>query len=401
MCTLQEAYNVGHGLDTKKISFMLTVEEQHRELIAKAKRIVVKVGTRILVDKNARPNRRRIAAIAKQLSDLRKSGKEVVLVSSGAIATGLHTLGMKRRPKQLSDLQMAAAVGQTQLLDIYNTFFSKARCQISQVLLTHADLKHRGRHLNARNTMLKLLQHGIIPIVNENDVVSVDEIRVGDNDILSSLVAVLIDADALIILTTPDGLRRSTSGRSTQRVSYLPSVTPQSLQLVTKAIDALSTGGMITKLKAAQMAAKVGAMVVIASGQKSDTIERIMRGDDVGTLIGNKAQDNKLDKRKQWITYFHRSQGALVVDKGAVDALQKRGKSLLPIGVKAVKGQFPVGAMIDIVNEKKQVIAHGLVEYSSLQIDKIKGRESSDIESILGFKDNDVVIHRNNLVMLA
>lgn len=379
---------------------MLTAEQQHRERIAKAKRIVVKVGTRILVDKNARPNHRRIAAIAKQLATLQKAGKEVVLVSSGAIAVGLHALGIKRRPQHLADLQMAAAVGQTRLLDIYSACFSKKNCQISQVLLTHADLKHRTRHLNARNTMLKLLQHGIIPIVNENDVVSVDEIRVGDNDILSSLVTALIDADALIILTTPDGLRRPMAGGRSERVSYLPAVTPQSLRLVTKKMDALSTGGMKTKLKAAQTASKSGALVVIAPGQKQGVIDRIMQGDDIGTLIGNKAQIYRLEKRKQWISYFHRPQGTLTVDKGAVEALQKKGKSLLPIGIKIVEGKFPIGSMVNILNEKKVVIAHGLVEYSSVQIDKIKGRKSSDIESILGFKDNDVVIHRNNLGVL-
>ena len=378
---------------------MLTEEQQHRELVAKAKRIVVKVGTRILVDKNGRPNRKRIQSIVKQLTDLRKAGKEVVLVSSGAIAIGLHTLGMKRRPKSLPDLQMAAAVGQTYLLNIYNGYFSKARCQISQVLLTHADLKHRSRHLNARNTMLKLLKHGIIPIVNENDVVSVAEIRVGDNDILSSLVTALIDADLLIILTTPDGLRRPTAKKTSRRVSYLSSVTAQALQHVTKEMDALSTGGMKTKLKAAQTAAKVGALVVIATGRKSDTISRVVQGDDVGTLIGNKALTNRLDKRKQWITYFHRSQGNLVIDYGAVEALQKKGKSLLPVGIKAVEGQFSEGAMVDIVNSKKEVVAQGLVEYSSAQIDRIKGKPSTEIKNILGFKDNDAVIHRDNLVI--
>ncbi len=380
---------------------MTNLEEQHRVFITKAKRIVVKVGTRTLVDKNGRPNRRRIANIVAQLAALRHAGKEVVLVSSGAIGAGLQALGMKRRPTCLPDLQMAAAVGQTRLLNIYNECFSKVRCQISQILLTHADLKNRERHLNARNTMLNLLKHDIIPIVNENDVVSVDEIRVGDNDILSSLVTVLIDADVLIILTTPNGLRRPISARKTERVSYLPSVTPQVLQYVKKSVNTLSTGGMITKLKAVQTAAKVGALVVIAGGQNSDAITRIMQGDDVGTLIGNKAQTDKLTKRKQWIAYCHRPQGTLVVDAGAVDALQKKGKSLLPVGIKSVRGHFSVGAMVDIVDGKSKVIAHGLVGYTSLQIEKIKGRPSVDIESLLGFKDNDVVVHRDNMVTLV
>lgn len=378
---------------------MKNEEQQHRNAFAKAKRLVIKVGTRVLVDKNGRLNQKRIASIAAQLADLRHAGKEVVLVSSGAVGAGLQVLGMKRRPTSLPELQMAASVGQTRLLEIYSQHFSKAKCCISQVLLTHADLKHRGRHLNARNTMLKLLSHGVIPIVNENDVVSVDEIRVGDNDFLSSLVTVLIDADALIILTSPDGLRAPVTKNKTERIKYLPSVTAQAFELVTKKTEVLSTGGMETKLKAAQTAAKVGALVVIASGQQSDSIVRAMQGEDVGTLIGNKALQTKLAKRKHWISYFHRPQGGLVVDAGAKVALQEKGKSLLPVGIKKIEGTFSAGAMVEIFNQKHELLGCGLVEYSSRDVEKIKGKSSAEIENILGFKVTDVVIHRDNLVV--
>lgn len=373
--------------------------QQHRDALSKAKRIVVKVGTRILVDKNGRPNQKRIAMIAEQLAALRHAGKEIVLVSSGAVGAGLQVLGMKRRPTSLPELQMAASIGQTRLLELYSREFSRKKCTISQVLLTHADLKHRGRHLNARNTMLKLLSYGVIPIVNENDVVSVDEIRVGDNDVLSSLVAVLIDADALLILTTPNGLLAPSPKSKMMRIKYLPSVTAKTYELVTKKTEALSTGGMATKLKAAQTAAKVGALVVIASGREQNVISRVFHGEDVGTLIGNRALDHKTTKRKHWIHYFHRPQGTLIIDAGATIALKEKGKSLLPAGIKQLEGAFSAGAMVEVQSESRELIACGLVEYGSVEIEKIKGQSSAAIENILGFKVADVVIHRDNMVL--
>lgn len=375
--------------------------ELNRRALTHAKRIVVKVGTRVLVDKNGRPNRTRIARIAEQLAQLRKAGKEVVLVSSGAVGAGVQVLGMQRRPNSLPELQMAASVGQTKLLEIYSHCFSKTDCCISQVLLTHADLKHRGRHLNIRNTLLKLLSYQVIPIVNENDVVSVDEIRVGDNDVLSSLITSLIDADLLIILTTPDGLREPLKNNKTRRVKYLPLVTPKVYALVTKKTETLSTGGMSSKLEAAQIAAKIGAFVVIASGQKPDNITKILQGADVGTLIGNKIMAERLGKRKRWLRYFQRPQGRLIVDAGAENALQTQGKSLLPAGIKKVEGSFVAGSMVEIYNESNEMIAQGLVEYHSADIDKIKGKSSEDIEPLLGYKVKDVVIHRDNMVKVS
>ncbi len=372
-----------------------------RMFLTRANRIVVKVGTRVLVNNNGRPNQRRIANIVAQLIALQKMGKEVVLVSSGTIGAGMQALGMKTRPSAIADLQMAAAVGQTRLLDCYSRYFTKGRCCISQVLLTHADLKHRGRHLNARNTMLNLLRHRVIPIVNENDVVSVDEIRFGDNDVLSALVSSLIDADVLILLTTPDGLRKQIGKSRTERVPYIEKITPSVFKLATQKIDSLSTGGMVSKLKAVQTANKMGALAVIASGLQRTVVQRIMSGEDVGTLIGNKDDQSYLTKRKCWISYFHHPQGKLVLDEGACEAVMHGGRSLLPIGIKKVIGAFPVGAQVSLMSPKNQLIGYGLVEYSHSQIDKIKRHHSNEIAHILQMQGPSVVVHRDNMGILS
>jgi glutamate 5-kinase len=378
---------------------MLDAAGDGRSALKKARRIVVKVGTRTLVDKNGRPNKRRIACIASQLAQLRQAGKEIILVSSGAVGAGLQALGFKHKPRSLPELQMAASVGQTCLLQIYSEYFKKSGCQISQVLLTHADLKHRGRHLNIRNTLLKLLQHKVVPIINENDVISVDEIRVGDNDILSALVSVLVDADLLLILTSVDGLRQSSPKGKTRRVKYLPKVTQKTFQWVTKKSEALSTGGMHTKLKAAQIAEKSGVLVVIAPGHKKSVIERVVDGADIGTLIGQQRLQDTLVKRKRWIHYFHRSQGKIIVDAGAVAVLQRKGKSLLPAGILKTHGQFSLGDLVEIIGPRNKKLGHGLVEYSHRDIEKIKGQSSAAIENILGFKVADVVIHCDNMII--
>lgn len=278
---------------------MMNTETQHRNLLPQSKRVVVKVGTNLLVDKNGKINQKSISAIAKELARLRKKNKDVILVSSGAIGAGLPELGFKKRPTSLSDLQTAASIGQLILLNYYNKYFKKHHCKISQILLTHSDLKDRKRHLNARNTLLNLLQHKIIPIINENDAVANEEIKIGDNDVLSSLVATLIDADLLILLTTPDGLRKPISDEETERVSYLANIDDKVFEFITGKQNYLSTGGMGSKLQAAQMAAKSGALVVIASGFQKNIVQKILLGEDVGTLIGNKESMAKLNKRKQ------------------------------------------------------------------------------------------------------
>jgi glutamate 5-kinase len=369
----------------------------HRALLSKAKRIVIKVGTHILINQKGAPNVQRIASLVSDIAALQKAHHEVILVSSGAIATGLHTLGLQRRPSNLPDLQMAAAIGQTRLQVIYQKQFARHDIVTSQVLLTHDDLKNRARHLNARNTLNAILAHKIMPIINENDVVSVDEIKFGDNDILSSLVAALVNADLLILLTTPNGVQ---DGK--ERIPYIPHITQQTFNLVQPKAQTqtLSTGGMQTKLLAAQNANRINALTVVASGMQKNIIQKVMMGEDVGTLIGH--QDNKnhiKDKRKQWIAFFHKPQGVLRINECAVPMLIKEGKSLLPIGITDVEGDFTVGALVDVHDPKRRLIAKGFTQYSSHDLKQIQGKKTDEIIHILGHKDFDEVIHRKNLVL--
>ncbi|MFA6037701.1 MAG: glutamate 5-kinase [Legionellales bacterium] len=374
-------------------------ELAYRARLCKAKRIVIKVGTHILINKLGGPNVQRIAALAKEIAQLQEN-HEVILVSSGAIGTGLHTLGLKRRPTNLPDLQMAAAIGQTRLQVIYQKHFAKHGVITSQVLLTHDDLKNRTRHLNARNTLQALLARKIIPIINENDVVSVDEIKFGDNDILSSLVAALINADLLILLTTPNGVLEPINARSMRRIPYIAEITQKTFALVQPKKNALSTGGMQTKFTAAQNANRIGAFAVIASGSQKNIITKIIQGEDVGTLIGHENTKNHIKhQRKQWIAFFHKPQGQIIINDCAVEALRDKGKSLLPIGITQIKGDFIQGSLVDVFDEGNHPIAKGFSQYSSDELQKIKGKNTTQIADILGHKYYDEVIHRKNLVL--
>jgi glutamate 5-kinase len=355
---------------------------KHREALTKAKRIVVKAGSKVLVEGSGRPDEAQLGRLVEELALFQNNGGEIAFVSSGAIGAGLQSLGMETRPKAIPDLQMAAAVGQISLMSLYNALFSENGCKVGQVLLTHDALKHRERHLNARNTLLNLIANRIIPIINENDAISTEEIKFGDNDVLAALVAILIDADALVLLSTTDGLMNK--GR---RVSDIEEVDDDILELVADKQDNLSTGGMASKLESAQIAAHNGIPVVIADGRKSGVLTSIFLGRDEGTLLFPK--ERNISKRKRWIAFFNRAEGHLVVDDGAVEALEK-GKSLLPVGIKAVDGQFKVGAMVDIQSENGAQVARGLVEYSSDEIDELKGRKA-------GGKSAEI-IHRDNMV---
>lgn len=276
-----------------------------REALTHARRVVVKVGTRVLVAGNGRPDDARIESIVEQLVGLRRRGIEVILVSSGAIGAGLATLGRRSRPTELPELQMAAAVGQSQLMTLYSRLFWYHRVNIGQVLLTHDDIKDRVRHLNARNTMMRCLRNGVIPIVNENDVVSVDEIRFGDNDHLAALVAILVDADALLLLTRVNGLRAPLAGKGsrTRRIAHLSRVDDAAHALVWQGNDRLSTGGMESKLRSAGAAAKSGICVAIIDGRQDDAISRALSGADIGTMIGGKPRED-LSSWKRWIGFF-------------------------------------------------------------------------------------------------
>jgi len=373
----------------------MTTTPNLRAYLRDAKRVVVKIGTRLLVHDNGLPNRENRAALTHQIAALHHAGKEVVLVTSGAVGSGLEVLGMKTRPTGLSELQMAAAVGQTQLMSDYSTLFAEHDIAVGQVLLTHEDLQHRARHLNARNTMQHLLAHRVVPIVNENDAIATDEIKVGDNDVLASLVSMLIDADLLILLTTAPGLLGPDG-----RIPHVPDLTDDIRALAVGKGSALSTGGMATKLDAAYNAAKAGVQAVIADGREPDTLERVCAGDDVGTLLGA-GERVPHSKRKSWIAFFQRPEGTLLVDEGAVRAVAERGKSLLPSGIQSVEGSFGMGAVIQVASPDGMAFAQGLVQFSSADIVKIKGCQTEQIAEKLGTKDYDEVIHRDDLVLLT
>lgn len=360
-------------------------KSRHRDSLKNAKRIVVKAGSKVLVQSTGRPDSRRLKLLIDELAQFQNNGGEMAFVSSGAVGVGRDALGMKTRPKAMPDLQMAAAVGQMRLMSVYDHLFRENSCQIGQVLLTYDALKHRERHLNARNTLLNLIAHRIIPVINENDAISTEEIQFGDNDVLAALVAILVDADALILLSTTNGLRDGDN----KRVSYIEEVDDEVLKLVADKTDALSTGGMASKLQSAQLAAHNGIPVVIANGRKTGVLSRILQGKNEGTLLFPEPRD--ISKRKRWIAFFNRPEGQLIVDDGAAAALAK-GKSLLPVGIKAVEGSFKVGAMVGIRTLAGESVARGLVEYSSAKIDEIKGCRTTG--------KSGEVIHRNNMVML-
>jgi len=362
----------------------MATNNNHREALRTAKRIVVKAGSKVLVEGSGKPDGQQLEQLVDELARLHNNGCEVAFVSSGAIGAGLDALGMKTRPKEIPDLQMAAAVGQICLMSLYNDLFGKKACKIGQVLLTHDALKHRERHLNARNTLLNLIANRIVPVINENDAISTEEIKFGDNDVLAALVAILIDAEALVLLSTTDGLRNGE-----ERVSEIDEVDDTVLGLVQDKQDTLSTGGMASKLKSAQIAAHNGISVVIADGRKPGVLENIFSGKDEGTLLYPKA--GNISNRKRWIAFFNRVEGHLTVDDGACEALLA-GKSLLPVGITEVSGQFKVGALVEILTTAGKSIARGLVEYSSTTINEIMGQKTSE--------HIGEVIHRDNMVML-
>lgn len=365
-----------------------------------AKRLVVKVGSSLVTNRGAEVDAAAIARWAEQIAKLRRAGKEVVLVSSGAIAEGMHRLGWSKRPHAIHELQAAAAVGQMGLVQVYESSFRQHGLRTAQVLLTHADLADRQRYLNARSTLLTLLGLGIIPVINENDTVVTDEIRVGDNDTLGALVTNLVEADCLVILTDQAGLYTDDPRRN-PRATLIEKAEAGDSRLEEMAGGTgsmIAKGGMFTKVLAAKRAARSGAQTVIASGHEPDVLVRIAAGQAVGTLLSTRT--TPLAARKQWLADHVQITGKLTIDAGAAKALRSGGKSLLPIGVKSVEGEFERGAVVECVGEDRVEIARGLVNYSALESRQIAGRASSEIEAILGYVDEPELIHRDNLVLL-
>ncbi len=365
------------------------------------RRLVIKVGSRVLVDDKGQPDPKQIAGLTDQIAGLHRKGYEVVFVSSGAIAAGVQALGWSHRPVSLPDLQMSAAVGQGVLLSCYSDHLARHGCKLGQVLLTHADLNDRVRHLNARNTIMAMLRNRVIPVVNENDVVAVDEIRFGDNDLLAAMVATLVDADLLLLLTTSDGLFRTEGGRLTERIPQLDDITDETLEMAQGKGSNWSSGGMASKLQSADRANRAGTPVIIANGHQENILERLLGGEDLGTLVSGPASRQKLKARKKWIAFFHRPQGSIYVDDGACRAIVKKGHSLLPVGIRRAEGKFRAGSLVNIRNTEGKTIARGLTAYDRDDIERIMGKRSVDVPFVLGDRHHVEVIHRDNMVILT
>ena len=369
-------------------------------VLTQAKRIVVKVGSSLVTNQGEGLDRQAISNWAQQIALLRKSGHEVVVVSSGAIAEGMQRLGWKTRPSAVHELQAAAAVGQMGLVHVYESCFMEHDLRTAQVLLTHADLTDRERYLNARSTLRTLLTLGVIPIINENDTVVTDEIKFGDNDTLGALVANLIEADVLVILTDQTGLYTADPRKdnSATLVSLAEAGDTKLEAMAGGAGSSIGRGGMLTKILAAKRAARSGAHTAIASGHEPNVLPRLMQGESIGTLLT--AQHMALDARKQWLADHLQVVGKIMLDAGAVRALRSEGKSLLSIGVSAVSGEFQRGAVVAILDDSGHDIARGLINYSASEARRISRHASSEIEAILGYVDEPELIHRDNLVLL-
>jgi len=369
-------------------------------LLTNCKRIVVKVGSSLVTNQGAGLDLNALGNWARQIAALNASGHEVVLVSSGAIAEGMQRLGWSTRPTLIHDLQAAAAVGQMGLVQAYESCFRQHGLHAAQVLLTHADLADRERYLNARATLTTLLSLRVIPIINENDTVVTDEIKFGDNDTLGALVTNLIDADVLVILTDQTGLYTADPRKdpSATLVSEAQAGDPQLESMAGGAGSSIGRGGMITKILAAKRAARSGAHTVIASGHENDVLLRLLQGESIGTLLT--APTLPLAARKQWLADHLQVTGKLVLDAGAIKALRSEGKSLLPIGVKNVLGEFKRGAVVACVSEDGQDIARGLTNYSAEEARLIAQHASKEIETLLGYGGDAEIIHRDNLVLL-
>ncbi|GIK46366.1 MAG: glutamate 5-kinase [Betaproteobacteria bacterium] len=370
-----------------------------RQKISQARRLVVKVGSALVTANGAGLALEFIGELARQIARLREDGREVLLVSSGAIAAGMQRLGWTARPHAMHELQAAAAVGQMGLAQAYETCFSQYGLKTAQILLTHEDLADRLRYLNARSTLTALLALGVVPIINENDTVVTDEIKFGDNDTLGALVANLVEAEALVILTDQAGLFTSDPRKdpAATLVAEHRADDPALEAMAGGAGSGISKGGMLTKVRAAQRAARSGAHTLIASGREADVLPRLARGEALGTLLF--ATATPLAARKQWLADHLQLAGSLVLDAGAVQALAA-GKSLLPVGVTAVEGEFERGAAVACRSADGREIARGLVNYSSSEARRIARQPSTEIEAILGYLDEPELIHRDNMVLL-
>lgn len=372
-----------------------------RKQIAEAKRIVVKVGTSTITYPNGKINYEKIEKLARILSDFQNQGKEMILVSSGAGAAGVGRMGLEAKPKTIPGKQACAAVGQGILMHIYERLFGEYGQVVAQVLLTKTDMVNRHSYANARNALQEMISWGVIPIINENDVVAIDEFKIGDNDNLSALVASLADADLDILLSDIDGLYTANpkTHPDAKLVSVVEEVTPEIEATAGGAGSKNATGGMLTKLQAAKNAMSAGIALIIANGEHLDILRNILRGEPVGTLFVPK--ESHLRFRNQWLAFGSKICGRLVVDEGLAKALRQKGScSILPVGIVGVEGEFDSGDTVSVVDQDGHELARGMVNYSAGDVALIKGCKTSQIEEKIGYKHYDEVIHRDNLVVL-
>jgi len=357
----------------------------HRESLKTASRVVVKLGTGVLTDSRKQPDLAQMQQLVAQMAGRRKAGVEIVLVTSGAVGAGMGALGYEKRPNDLAELQACAAVGQSRLMTTYDKLFSMFGLNVAQVLLTHDDLQHHERHLNARNTLVTLLGRGVVPIINENDAVSFTELQFGDNDQLSALVACLLPADLLVVLTTVNGVIENFGAANPKTIPAIEQVDERIEKLAGGTDSATAVGGMATKIQAAKIVTRSGIPLVIASGKKKNVLAAILAGEEEGTLFV--PQPNKLKGRKRWIAFFHHPKGSLFVDEGAKKALREKGKSLLPPGIARCEGEFAAGEVVRICDSDGMEFARGIAAFSS---GEINARRLQRVE----------VVHRDNLVVL-
>lgn len=375
--------------------------EASREALKKAKRIVIKVGTSTITYANGKRNFSQIDRLAREISDLQNQGKEMILVTSGAVAVGVDRMGLPGKPKTIPGKQAAAAVGQGVLMHTYEKFFADYGQIVAQVLITKTEAIDRHRYTNTRNTFMELMRQRVIPIVNENDVVALDELKIGDNDNMSALVAGIVDADLVIILSDVDGLYTDNPQTHPDAVIVpeVGEITPEIEASAGGVGSARGTGGMATKIQAAKAATSSGIHLVIASGTEKNAITRVLQGEELGTLFVSR--ENRLQFRKRWLAFGAKIAGSIVVDDGCAKAIRKAGGcSILPAGVFAVQGEFLPGSTVSVIDKDAHELARGLVHYSSAELEQIKGCNSGEIANILGHKNFDEVIHRDDLVIL-
>ncbi len=371
----------------------------NRLRLGKSRRWVVKIGSSLLTDEGRGLDDKAISAWVEQMVGLRKQGVEVVLVSSGAVAEGMKRLGWSERPSALHELQAAAAVGQMGLVQAYESRFQKHGLHTAQILLTHEDLSNRKRYLNARSTLRTLLKLGVVPVINENDTVATDEIRLGDNDTLAALVTNLVEAELMVILTDQAGMFDSDPrGNPAAKLIHEVSASDVQLEAMAGGGSKLGRGGMLTKVQAARRAARSGAATIIASGRVEHVLEAIANGDVLGTLL--LPDQAPVVARKQWLAGQLQLRGQLTLDVGAVKVLRESGRSLLAVGVTAVQGDFARGEVVACVDVNGKEIARGLVNYNAAEARKIMRQPSDKIEELLGYVDEPELIHRDNLILV-